>query len=224
MNGDVAMERERPRSAMRIVVMTAVGLLVGLPMGWVVGKVLKAADLRTLPWSDQAAMALAMLFIATGALIAIFAATRRGQAILIDPNAPDYDRPARPGVAAYYLLQAAVLLLAGAMLAAPVVYLVIVNTTRADAGPTIMVAVLAGFALQTALNLAVWRRSDELMRRVISESAALCFWALQGVFFLWACGERLGVLPAISSWDAVTVMMGGYLIASTIVFYRRGLG
>jgi hypothetical protein len=39
----------------------------------------------------------------------------------------------------------------------------------------------------------------------------------------WAAGEKLEVLPAITSWDAVTVLMAVYLLMSAFVAYRRGL-
>jgi hypothetical protein len=79
------------------------------------------------------------------------------------------------------------------------------------------------FAVQTALNIAVWRRADEFMRRLISETSATCFWILQAMLFLWAAGERLSLLPAVSAWDCTVVLMSVYLAASAFISVRNGL-
>jgi hypothetical protein len=50
------------------------------------------------------------------------------------------------------------------------------------------------------------------------------FVILQGALFLWAAGEKLGLLPVLTLWDAACVMMTAYLVIAGIVLWRRGLG
>jgi hypothetical protein len=129
-----------------------------------------------------------------------------------------------PSQTIFFVLQAGVLILAGAMLAAPVIFEFVAIGAQGAVAKPLMAAVLVAFAVQTWLNILIWRRADEVFRQVIAEAGALSFWSLQGLFFVWACGEKLKLVPPISSWDAVTVLMGAYLMLSTIVAYRRGLG
>ena len=51
---------------------------------------------------------------------------------------------------------------------------------------------------------------------------AICFWVLQGALFLWAAGEKLGLAPALSTWDCLTVLMVFYLAVSAVIGFRRG--
>jgi hypothetical protein len=200
------------------------GLVVGLPCGWLVGHMMKAAKVQHLPWADEFALALAMAFLAMGALMGVLALNRRGRAILANPSAPEFDVPVRPAEVLFFWLQAGVLVLAGLMLVAPVVVGIATHGAPAGLGLPTMVAITASFGLQTALNLMIWHRGDEVLKQVIVESAAATFWLLQGAFFLWAAGEKLKVLPTLSSWDAITVLMAVYLVMSSILGFRRGLG
>jgi len=61
------------------------------------------------------------------------------------------------------------------------------------------------------------------MRRAMAEIAAISFAILQGLLFLWAAGEKLGLLPNLSLWDATSVMMTAYLVIGMTVTLRRGL-
>jgi hypothetical protein len=212
------------RIGLLTVIMTLGGLVLGGATGWGEGRLLKAADRYRLSWSDHGAMMIAIVFLGTGVLTMILAANRRGLAMLANPHAPDFARPPSRGQAGYYGLQGGVLILAGAMLAAPVAFQLLSAAGHAPDAPFLMAAVAGAFVLQTALNIRIWVKSDEVQRKVIAESGAASFWLLQGLYFLWACGEKLALLPRISSWDAVTVMMGVYILASTVLFYRRGLG
>ena len=86
-----------------------------------------------------------------------------------------------------------------------------------------LIAIAAFFILHTGLNLNLWRRGDEMIRRVIVESGAMAFWIGQAALFGWAVAERLGVAPALTAWDILVVVMGLYLICSAVVGLRRGL-
>jgi hypothetical protein len=207
-----------------LAIMALAGLAAGFPVGWLMGKMGKASGVLTLPWSDATALALAATFVVAGAVVAALSASRRGQAMLANPSEPDFGAAIQPAQIGFFRLQAGVLLLAGAMLGAPVIA-GLVNRHLPDAnGMPVMVAIGVGFVLQSALNLMLWRRADEVYRQVMAETGAVCFWGLQGALFLWASGAKLHVLPEISSWDALVVLMAVYLIASTVLGYRRGLG
>jgi uncharacterized membrane protein (Fun14 family) len=212
-----------PRSVRLLAVMTGLGLVAGALTGWATGKLLKSARVESLPWSDLAALVIALSLLGGGLLTAALSSDRRGLAILANPRAPEFTRAVTPSQALFFRLQAGVLILAGLLLATPVATEVMFKGRLSQIGPLALGGVVLGFALQTALNIALWRRCDEVYRQTIAETGAACFWILQGVLFLWASAEKLKVAPAISSWDAVTAMMAVYLLISVIVASRRGL-
>jgi hypothetical protein len=86
-----------------------------------------------------------------------------------------------------------------------------------------MAAIVGLFLLQTVLNLSVWTRADEMIRQMVAEAGAVCFWVLQGALFLWAAAEKLELVPALSAWDMMTILMGFYLVISSVISVRRGL-
>jgi hypothetical protein len=215
---------EKPGRARRIGILTVAGALTGFPVGWLVGRLVKHHQIPELPWADLAALAIAVALLGFGLITMLLTINQPGRAILAHPTAPEFGRRVMPSQTIFFVLQAGVLILAGAMLAAPVIFAFVAMDAQAAVAMPLMASVLIAFAVQTWLNILIWRRADEVFRQVIAETGALSFWSLQGLYFLWACGERLKLLPAISSWDAVTVLMGVYLMLSTIVAYRRGLG
>ncbi|BDE05291.1 hypothetical protein WPS_05670 [Vulcanimicrobium alpinum] len=85
-------------------------------------------------------------------------------------------------------------------------------------------AILAGFALQSALNVAIWRRSDEFLRAVLAEATFAVFWIAQGALFLVAAAAKVGLVPMPTLWDGVTVLMAIYAVTSVVVGVRRGMG
>jgi hypothetical protein len=214
----------KKRRSTTLAVLALLGGCFGLATGWCVGLLVKNAHVRDLSWSDVLALTLATVLVAIGLGTCLLAATRRGQAILANPRMPDFSRPVGRAQSVYYLMQGGVLLLAGFMLATPVLVVESQSLLSGRWGLLTLWALVLSFVIQTALNIAVWKRSDEVFRRVISESGAATFWLFQGIFFLWAAGEKLQTLPAISAWDIVTLMMVLYLSCSIVVSYRRGLG
>ena len=114
-------------------------------------------------------------------------------------------------------LQAAVTLLAGVMLAIPI------YATRWVSADVAFGAVVVLLALQSALNLMLWRRADEMLRRVMVETGALAFWALQLGLFLYAAAERLGLVEGVTAWGMISVLMAVYFVASAVAAARRGI-
>lgn len=200
--------------------------LVALPLGYLFGKLLARLErhggwsLRDLGWSDVLIGLIAVVLMLTGLITLAISASRRGLGKRIDPEG---GRPATARQSRFYAQQGLVLVLSGVMLAAPVVAGVLFQPLPTMLAAAVMTGVVALFLLQTASNLALWFDGDELMRKAIAETAALSFAILQGALFLWAAGEKLGLLKALSLWDAVGVMMAVYLAITTIVTWRRGL-
>jgi len=199
------------------------GGVVGFGAGLLIGELEKggALSLATLVWSDILSGIIALMLIATGLMVLIVSFSRKASGRLLDPAS---ERDATSAQASYYRQQGLVSLLAGLMLAAPILVLAVDDPPPFELAAAVMTGIAALFLFQTVVNLTLWVRSDELVRRVISETGAATFWILQGALFLWAAGEKLGLLPALTLWDAVSLMMAGYLLIAAIVAGRRGLG
>lgn len=115
------------------------------------------------------------------------------------------------------LLQVAAFALAGLMFLAPMY-------APAFVRPDIVFgAIVAVFALQTVANVLLWRRADEMLRRVMSETSTIAFWALQTALFLYAAAERLGLIESITAWGMTGILMSVYLVSSIIAAARRGI-
>lgn len=203
-------------------ILVCLGLVFGGAVGFAVGKLIKTGviDVASMRWSDEAAVVIAIALMALGLIIGLVSLNRRAAGRMMDP---DGDRPATAGQASFYRQQGLVLFLAGAMMAAPVAAAVLYDPLPFPVASAFMLAVVAAFLAQTAYNLLVWRRADELMRQTISQTGAVCFWVLQGLLFLWAAAEKLNLAPALSAWDMMTIMMGFYLVVSAAMSARRGL-
>jgi hypothetical protein len=194
----------------------------GAVLGLTIGRLIKRGviDISRWGWSDDLAMVLAAVMLALG-LVVLVMSFGRGLSRAVDPTGR---RAPSPGQRAYFRLQAVVLILAGLMLATPPLADGLAGPLDPAMGTALMGGVAALFLLQTAFNIAVWSRSDELVRAMMAESGAICFWVLQAGLFLWAAAERLGMAPHASAWDLATLMMAAYLVISNLVSMRRGFG
>ncbi len=115
------------------------------------------------------------------------------------------------------LLQIVVFALSGLMFLAPMYPPAFVTPG------TVFGAIVVVFALQTVANVLLWRRADEMLRRVMAETSAMAFWALQTALFLYAAAERLGLVESITAWGMTGILMAVYLIASIVAAARRGI-
>lgn len=204
-------------------VLGLVGAVVGFSSGWLIGKLEKlgALSLDSLGWSDVLSGFIALMLTATGLLVLVAGFSRKVSGRLLDPVS---QRDATPAQASYYRQQGLVSLLAGLMLLAPILVVTVEASPPFELSSAVMAGIVALFLLQTLTNLTLWFRSDELVRRVIADTGAVTFWILQGALFLWAAGEKLGLLPQLALWDAVSLMMAAYLLIATLVSSRRGFG
>lgn len=115
------------------------------------------------------------------------------------------------------LLQIVVLILAGSMLMVP-----IYGPNWVSAEVSLMI-VLGLLAVQTVANVLLWRRADEMLRRIMVETGSLAFWTLQLALFVYAASERLGLVEGITAWGMIGILMAVYMVASAVAGARRGL-
>ena len=151
-------------------------------------------------WEDDLAVVMAAAMIGIGVVTAFVVATR--------PS----DVPKGCGI-----LQVIVMLLAGVMFLLPIF-------GTAWATPDLVFGAIAVLlAAQSVANLMLWRAADEMLRRVMLETSALAFWAVQLGLFVYAAAERLGLIGTITGWGLTGMLMGIYFIASIVASARRGI-
>ena len=151
-------------------------------------------------WEDDLAVFMAAAMIGIGVVSAFVVATR--------PS----DVPKGCGI-----LQVIVMLLAGVMFLLPIF-------GTAWATPDVVFGAIAVLlAAQSVANLMLWRAADEMLRRVMLETSALAFWAVQLGLFVYAAAERLGLIGTITGWGLTGMLMGVYFIASIVASARRGI-
>jgi len=193
---NASLESPRPsllRKAALFVLLAALGGAFGFGFATLTDGVLTR-------WEDELAVVMAAATIGIGVITAFVVATRPSQV------------PRGCGV-----LQVVVMLLAGTLFLLPVF-------GSAWATPEVVFgAVLLLLAVQSGANLMLWRNADEMLRRVMLETSALAFWAVQLSLFIYAAAERLGLIGTISGWGLMGVLMGVYFIASIVAGARRGL-
>ncbi|MBU1539420.1 MAG: hypothetical protein KKC29_00700 [Alphaproteobacteria bacterium] len=151
-------------------------------------------------WEDELAVVMSAAMLGIGLITAFIVARRPA------------DVPRGCGV-----LQVVVMLLAAAMFLLPV-FGPVWATPEVVFG-----AVLLLVAVQSGANLMLWRTADEMLRRVMLETSALAFWAVQLGLFIYAAAERLGLVGTITGWGLIGILMGVYFIASIVAAARRGL-
>lgn len=189
----------RPASMAMKVLMFAGLALLGAGFGYLTVE-LSHLEGATGTWADSLALSVASALL----MVAILSAVT----LVVRPSAI----PRGCG-----LLQVTVFALAGLMFLAPMY-------APAFVGPDIVFGgIIAVFALQTVANVLLWRRADEMMRRVMSETSAIAFWALQTALFLYAAAERLGLIETITAWGMTGILMSVYLVSSIIAAARRGI-
>ena len=182
-----------PRKVALLVLLAALGGAFGFGFATLTDGVLTR-------WEDELAVFMAAAMIGIGVVTAFVVATR--------PS----DVPKGCGI-----LQVIVMLLAGVMFLLPIF-------GTAWATPDVVFGAIAVLlAAQSVANLMLWRAADEMLRRVMLETSALAFWAVQLGLFVYAAAERLGLIGTITGWGLTGMLMGVYLIASIVASARRGI-
>jgi hypothetical protein len=157
-------------------------------------------DRAAMPWADALATGLSGLLLATALISAGVMATRPSDV--------------QKGCG---LLQIAVFILAGLLLLLPIYGSAWFSPDMVFWGIAVLLAV------QSAANLMLWKQADEMLQRVMWETSAMAFWALQLALFLYAAAERLGLVEGLTAWGMLGILMGVYLVASVIASWRRGM-
>lgn len=217
MTDDAAIKSRKIRN---IAALAFAGMLVGAAAGFGLGRFLKhgVPAGAHLGWSDIGALAISLWMLVSGIFIATAGSHRRLAGRMVDPGEP---RPATPEQMRFYRAQAFVLILAGLLLALPVLA-GLLPAASTDVRVAAMGTLIVLFALQTWWNIGIWRRADEFLRALIADTAIICFWVLQSALLFWAAGEKLGLLPSASLWDALVVLMAVYLVVSATQSIRKG--
>ena len=198
----------------KFVILGALGGAAGFGVGMLFADRIPEAAFASMGWSDLGALVLAAVLIAAGALVT--AATGHGRALAAMTNG---EGPAAAPERRAMRLQGLVVIGSGLLLAAPPVAVMLGNPAPGVTFFVLMTAVI----IHSALNYGLWRDGDEMMRRIIVEAGAACFWIAQLALFIWAAAERLGLAPTLDAWDALIVLMALYLICSSAVGVRRGV-
>lgn len=222
MNPEIPSEKARRSRRLRtIAAFTVAGLCVGGLAGYGMGRMLKDClpSALALGWSEIAMLLISLWLVLSGGLITIAGKNRRMAAQMIDPAEP---REPTPAQRALFRLQAWVLMLAGVILAIPVVVQLLPGGDRLAWRVGAMAALLVLLVLHATWNFAIWRKADEFMRAVISGTATTCFWVLQVLLLIWAAGEKLDLLPTANLWDALVVVMAVYLVVGIAQSVRKG--
>ena len=182
-----------PRKVALLVLLAALGGAFGFGFATLTDSVVTR-------WEDDLAVFMAAAMIGIGVVTAFVVATR--------PS----DVPKGCGI-----LQVIVMLLAGVMFLLPIF-------GTAWATPDVVFGAIAVLlAAQSIANLMLWRAADEMLRRVMLETSALAFWAVQLGLFVYAAAERLELIGTISGWGLTGMLMGVYFIASIVASARRGI-
>lgn len=199
-----------------------IAAVIAAPVGYGVGMLLARAFpdagplealIGGLRWADAVAAVLSVLMAlsATVVFFCSFSPIRAARLlVLAEAASPEEIRLLRR--------QGVICLLSAVVLALPVIL------PAGGVSPLIALGlIVALLAFHTVLNLGFYRDSDEMLRAVTTEAAMKTFWIGQGVLFLWAAAERLGVAPVLTAWDVYVVLMGLYLAIAAVVTARRGL-
>lgn len=182
-----------PRKVALLVLLAALGGAFGFGFATLTDSVVTR-------WEDDLAVFMAAAMIGIGVVTAFVVATRPSEV------------PKGCGI-----LQVIVMLLAGVMFLLPIF-------GTAWATPDVVFGAIAVLlAAQSIANLMLWRAADEMLRRVMLETSALAFWAVQLGLFVYAAAERLELIGTISGWGLTGMLMGVYFIASIVASARRGI-
>jgi peptidoglycan/LPS O-acetylase OafA/YrhL len=163
-------------------------------------------------WADVLAVAVALICLITAAILGVASLDPRSLASTLKVEGDSTPREVTGA-----RVQAVMLALAGVLMIAPV----LPDALGVHAPGLSFALVAALFVIQSAYNWTVWKKGDEMMRRVVTEAAALSFWLLQAGFFLYAAAERLGLVAPATAWRLVTVLMAVYLLSPNVTAIWR---
>jgi hypothetical protein len=162
-------------------------------------------------WSDGVAIAVALIcFIAAARL---FAESFNPKQLARRMEVEDETTPKEANAAR---LQAVLMAVLGVALIWPVI-----ATLRGWPAPVWAYAVTAGFILiRIAYTMLMWRKTDEFVRQRTKNVAWWTYFVTQTALIAYACGERLGLVSALSAWDIMVLIQAASI--ATAAFVGRG--
>ncbi len=196
-----------------------IGAVIGGAFGFGLIELMGRLGIRFkgMPAMDLVAIVIVIEFFGFALVLAYLSADRKRLASTIECEGTPL--PASDEEVRDFRLQAAVLALAGLMMLIP-----IVSTQRiqghAGRGLALFLATVTLFAIQTLLNIRLWRNSDEFARRTLLIVAAVTFSISQGLLFLTGAAERLQLIRTVSNWNLCIAMMALYLSVSVVTGLR----
>ena len=165
-------------------------------------------------WADTLALCLGEILFVLGLVTYVISFNRRELARNLEGMSAKL--PATEAEVRVTRLQCASLLLGGILILLPLF------SVGLPGRPVILfAAIVVLFGIQTAVNLLIWRSSDEFQRRLLLLASGIAFAIGQGTFFLWAAAERLHLAPTASTWDMITVLLTLYLGISAYLSVRN---
>lgn len=212
------LERPTVRFALRFALAMGAGALIAY-LAKRSGYLASLGDLGWLP-GDVMALILAAVLLGTAVVCAVAGSDPRVYRRVAARDAAA-DDPIDPQEVANARRQAIVLATAAMALAVPPLAMVLGAPVWVRHVGVAAIALL--LAVETFFNWKLWRHGDELTRRVIVETGALTFWALQMALFVFAALARMALVPDLSSWAMLQILLAVYLAVSAVVGVRRGL-
>jgi hypothetical protein len=198
-----------------------VGGVIGAGFGFGIASFVDSTGFEQWTIAELASLGIGFMLLFMGGFVLVMTASEQRWRRLVAFRQPGSEPPDRESMLAIRR-QGVVIALSGPILAAPTV---LAHLGLGDDGRAIgAVAVLAALAGQTWLNWRLYRTSDELMRQVSLLAGAVCFWGAQLALFVWATLAKLGLVADVDSWTLLTLVMAVYLVVSTWIGFRRGLG
>lgn len=198
-----------------------VGGVIGAGFGFGIASFVDSTGFDRWTIAELASLGIGFMLFFMGGFALVMSASEQRWRRLVAFRQPGSEPPDRDSMLAIRR-QGVIIALSGPILAAPPVLAHL--GLGADARAISAAAVLAALAGQTWLNWRLYRTSDELMRRVSLLAGAVCFWGAQLALFIWATLAKLEIVADVDSWTLLTLVMALYLVVSTWISFRRGLG
>jgi hypothetical protein len=206
------------RSPLKVLGLFLGGIAAGAAAGFIVGKQLWRLhlSLKTLTWSDFAALGLGVAFLGVAVIIVFNSANRKRLARLLEGK--EATLPATADEVTTFRAQAITLALAGLMLMLPVLAS---QQSVTNVRLLVMLVIFGLFTAQVLVNIRLWQMSDEFVRGMMLTIGAITFAIGQGCLFLYAAAERLGLVRTVSGWNTIVALLTLYFVVNSVVSIRQ---
>ncbi len=198
-----------------------IGGMIGAGFGFGMASFVDSTGFEQWTIAELASLGIGFMLLFMGGFVLVMSASEDRWRRLVAFRQPGSEPPDRDSMLAVRR-QGVIIALTGPTLAAPPV---LAHLGLGDDGRAIAAAgVMGALAVQSWLNWRLYRTSDELVRQVAIVAGAVCFWGAQLALFIWATLAKLWLVADVDSWTLLTLVMAAYLVASSWIGLRRGLG